>query len=98
MAAGGLGMMGSLLGAIVPLMGMMMGGGGQQQAAPAPLPPPPPPPEPEPEPENAADLEAAKRRSLQRTKDRQQESLLALQDEDPTKVSKKKTLLSGGDY
>ena len=95
MAAGGLGLIGSVLGAVVPLIGMMAGGGGQQAPAPTPLPPPPPPPEPEVDPENAADLEAAKRRSLQRQSDRRQESLIALEDEDPSKFTKKKTLLAG---
>lgn len=81
-----------LLGAVLPMMFM---GGGQQQAAQAPAPPAPPPPEPEAAPEDAADLEAAKRRSLQRQSDRQQASLLQLEDEIPAANKKKKTLLAG---
>ena len=93
----GLGGIGSIFSAILPLaFSALAGGGGGQQVAPAPTPPPPPPPAPaEEEPENAADIEAAKRRNLQRQSDREQTSLLQIQDEDPASKVKRKTLLAG---
>lgn len=84
-----------LLGAILPLAMTMMMGGGQQQPAPAPTPPPAPPPAPEEEPEDAADIEAAKRRAMQRQSDRSQRSLIQLEEEDLSKNLNRKTLLGG---
>jgi hypothetical protein len=79
------------MGAIAPIfsaLGSIVGafaggGGGGQQAAPAPAPPIPPPPQPTVEPEGAADIEVGKRRALSRQSQRQQESLLNLEEIDP---------------
>lgn len=95
MALPALGGLGGLFSAIIPLVGMMMGGGGQQAPAPAPAPPPPPVPEPEIEPEDAATRDAAKRRYLSRQEDRKEENLIALDKEDKSKYVKPKTLLAG---
>jgi hypothetical protein len=87
------------MGAIAPifsifssLLGGLGGGGGGQSAAPAPAPPAPVAPAPAPEPEGVADQEVAKRRQLSRQQQRQQDSLLALEDVNPTNLAKK-TLL-----
>jgi len=99
-AAAGGGGLGSLLGAIVPLIGALAGGGGSQQAAPA-APAPAPPPVP-PTVSTAADIgeepivdtEAARVRAQQRRAEAEQEStLFNLSEESKTAVSLTETLL-----
>jgi hypothetical protein len=79
----------SLIGALAPLL--MMGSQGGQAAPPPPAPPPPAPP-PEPKPEEAADVEVAKRRYLTRQKQKDERSLLAIEDLEED-LLKRKTLL-----
>jgi hypothetical protein len=77
----------SAIGSIVGAFGGM--GGGGQMAAPAPPQPIPPPPQPTVEPEGAADAEVAKRRSLARKQQRQQETLLGLESATEEQLNRK---------